>query len=244
MTRRALLIEASRIKNLADLPGAREDVASYRDFLKSDFGGAWEDPEIHVLSNPSKKLLTEWLELAGKADYSFVTFSGHGEHVVGKKINETRVCINDTEEFPVYSLNTGSPRCLVVADACRKVTRVSMEKSARSIMASLMEAEEALRPNRQRCRRLFDLTLTQSERGAIFMYSCDLDEAASDTDSFSRFLVAVGEGWAERRSAGVLLADGAFKVAAKETTARNKQQHPQMDAGRRIAYFPFAVLAY
>jgi hypothetical protein len=244
MSRFAVLIEASKLTNHEDLPGARQDVEAYKAFLTSDFGGAWQDQEIHVLSHPSKTLLMEWIEIAGRFDYSFVAFSGHGHHVVGKRIDETRVCINDSEEVPVYDLNTGSGRCLVAADSCRKVTRLLQAKSAGEFRMSLQEAEETLRPNRERCRQLFDASVLQAEKGAIYMYSCDLDEAASDSYSFSRALVEAGEAWAEKRKSGILWSNEAFHVAAAATSQRNKQQHPKMDAGRRTVHFPFAVLAY
>jgi hypothetical protein len=244
MSRIALLIEASKSKKHGDLPGAVEDVASYASFLASDFGGAWKDDEIRVLNNPSKDLVNAWLKVAKNADYAFITFSGHGYHAVGKGINETRLLINDDQEMAVSELNPGNPRVLIIPDACRKVTPVTMEKSARSIQASLTEAARFLKPNRQRCRELFDKGITNAELGSIYMYSCDLNEAAGDTNSFSRMLVGVGEAWAERRDAGTLASNYAFAGAAEATTKKNPQQHPKMDAGRRINHFPFAVLAY
>ena len=51
MTRQAILIEASRIKNHDDLPGAGADVAKFKIFLESAIGGAWKDSEIAILSH-------------------------------------------------------------------------------------------------------------------------------------------------------------------------------------------------
>jgi hypothetical protein len=244
MSRFALLIEASKIKDNKDLPGAREDVESYKAYLASDFGGAWEDNEITVLRHPSKELLMRWVRFAERFDYSFITFSGHGHHVIGKKIDETRVCINDTEEVAVFDLNSGSGRCLVVADACRKVTQLLVEKYARDFQLSLNEAEKSLRPNRRRCRELFDSSVTQAERGTVYMYSCDLNESAGDVYSFSRFLVEAGEEWANNARSGVLRCSDVFLAAASATKAKNKQQNAKMDSGRRMTHFPFAVLAF
>lgn len=244
MDRRALLIEASKIKDHDDLPGARTDVASYARFLKSDFGGAWEDSEITILSHPAKSNLERYIKLAKFYDYSFVTFSGHGHHVKGKTVDETRLCINDREEISVYDLNSQGSYSLVVADACRKVTYIDAEKQARAFEMALSEAEARLRPNRARCRELFYKTLSAAEKGPIYFYSCDLNEAASDVPSFSSKLVEAGEGWAENKKEGVLPSNLAFRAAAEAITSRNAQQNPQSNAGRRSIHFPFAVLAY
>ena len=244
MDRRAILIESSTIKGHDDLPGARTDVESYERFLKSDFGGAWEGSEIIIMRKPSKELLQQSVKLSKHYDYSFVTFSGHGHHVIGKDVNETRLCINDTEEISVYELNSQGPYSLVVADACRKVSYLDARMHARAFELALKEAEDKIRPNRARCRALFDKTLGSAERGPIYFYSCNLNEAASDVPSFSSKLVEAGETWAEARREGVLPSNDAFRAAATAITKNNAQQNPQMNAGRRTTHFPFAVLAY
>jgi hypothetical protein len=244
MDRRALLIESSKLKGHDDLPGARTDVVSYARFLKSDFGGAWEDSEITVLSHPRRADLERYKKLAKYYDYSLVTFSGHGHHVKGKQIDETRLCINNDEEISVYDLNSQGSYSLVIADACRKVTYVDAEKQARAFEMALNEAEARLRPNRARCRDLFYKVLGAAEKGPIYFYSCNLDEAASDVPSFSSKLVEAGEAWAENKKEGVLASNDAFRAAATAITGRNAQQNPQSNAGRRSNHFPFAVLAY
>jgi Caspase domain len=243
MNRSAILIEASKIKNHADLPGAREDVESYKAYLKSDFGGAWEENEIITLSHPSKTDLTRWVKYSSMHDFSFITFSGHGYHAIGKKIDETRLCINDSEEFVVTDLNPGNPRVFIISDACRKVTDVTMEKYAGRFAMTLNEAQKRLKSNRQNCRAIYDYAVSSAEKGAIYLYSCDLDESASDSNSFSRMLVGIGEAWGERNAPGIFPSDQAFSQAAAATTRKNPQQHPKMDAGRRLTHLPFAVFA-
>lgn len=252
MSRKAILIEASRIKNHDDLPGARVDVDNFKTFLESAIGGAWESNEIQILSHPSKSTLNAALKLASISDYTFVTFSGHGEHVKGKGIDETRLCINDYEEVAAYDLNPGSKWSLVIADACRKVRYIEAEERAQAFQRSLEGKMAKLRPNRQRCRHLFDMSISAADRGPIYFYSCDLNEGAQESATqggyFSRALVDVAEAWSDEvpahRTPAVLRSNQAFTAAANVTTNKNRQQHPQSEAGRRQVHFPFSVLAY
>lgn len=247
MSRRAILIEASKIKDHGDLPGARADVANYKAFLESAIGGAWNDNEITVLSHPARKSLLEWIAYARSQDYAFVTFSGHGHHVRGKDIDETRLCINDSEEVAVHDLNPGNPRSLIVTDSCRGLTILEAEEYSRSFQLSLNAKMAALRPDRARCRALFDASLEQAERGPIFMYSCDLNEAAGESNRggyFSRAMLDVAEAWADQKERGTLRSNNAFAGAAQVTTRKNPQQHPVSEAGRRNVHFPFSVFSY
>jgi hypothetical protein len=244
MTRKAILIEASNIKGQVDLPGAREDVLGYETFLLSEFGGAWEKTEIEIIRHPTKSYLSRVISAASNIDYVFITFSGHGHHVNGLGICETRLCINDTEDIAVSSLNPGNARVTIVADSCRELTVLAMEKSAAAIGSSLNEARTKLRPNKQRCRDLFDKQVADAGKGVVTIYSCDLEETAADQNSFSRALVNVGDTWARRNVAGFLLLDSAFRTAVADITRKYPQQNPKMDAVRRLKYFPFAVLAF
>src|SRR5690348_13626615 len=119
MKRRAILIEASRIKGHPDLPGARADIANYRDWLLSNAGGAWEESEIIPLSNPSLERLRLERVRASDANYAFVVFTGHGGHVG----NTTRVQLNDTDSIDAQSLAAACLKCTVVVDSCRSVEK-------------------------------------------------------------------------------------------------------------------------
>lgn len=243
MSRRAIIVEASKIKGCTELPGARADAARYFEFLRSEAGGAWQFDEIVMLSHPTKRALEAEITKAAAVDYSFIAFSGHGHHVRGQDIDETRVCINDTEEMAVNSLNPGNPRSIIIADACRNVTVQEPIRFAED----LREMAKAAHLNRDRCRRLFDEAVARAERGVIVMYSCDLNESAGESNRggyFSRALTEYAMGWedAQQREA-LLTTDSAFESAAVLTTKRQAQQHPQYQPGRRKVHFPFAVHA-
>lgn len=245
MSRLAILIEASRLKGHADLPGARSDVVNYTQFLTSPYGGAWKTSEIHQLSHPSHAMLAKVLTVASQVDFAIVTFSGHGHHVKGSDLDETRVCINDNEEVPVHTLYPGNPRALIISDACRNVTVLEEQKKA--FQFSLAERKAQVRPDSVHCRDLYDTLVARAEKGPSFLYSCDLNESAQETASggyFTRFHIEGSMEWAtQQRTSASLHVNDSFEMAARATTARNPQQHPKQQLGRRMKYFPFAVFA-
>jgi hypothetical protein len=52
MNRRAILIEAAKIKGCDYIPGAEKDVENYKEYLTSKVGGFWYNNEIVVLRKP------------------------------------------------------------------------------------------------------------------------------------------------------------------------------------------------
>jgi hypothetical protein len=48
VSRKAILIESSKLKDHPDLPGARADVDNFSQFLQSEIGGSWYEWEIPV----------------------------------------------------------------------------------------------------------------------------------------------------------------------------------------------------
>jgi len=132
-TRRALLVASPDAHDL--LPGARQDVSNYEDFLRSTEGGAWEHGEITKLFNPTKKNLFDAVSALSGYDYVFITFSGHGTHHVGKDLSESSVELNKYESCYVYEINPRNKRHLVVVDSCRAVVSITEELIKRSLTA-------------------------------------------------------------------------------------------------------------
>lgn len=245
MKRKAFLIESSRLQSHPDLPGARVDVLNWKNFLLSDEGGAWEEKEIVTLSNPTRIMLQGLLALEASTDYVFITFSGHGFHIKGKDLDESMICLNTTENVAVSAVNPGNPRCMLIIDACRQLVQedVLIEMSAANLI--LLSAAS---PNRVAYRNIFDIAVTQAERGVIRLFSCDIDEAANESPHSGGFytnaLVECCRYWHDNIAANKKLyypAWDAHQSAAIHTTLRNAQQHPQYSGGRRNKYFPLVV---
>lgn len=239
MDRRAILIEASEVPGQSILKGAKLDPKIFEDFLISKAGGNWYSTEITILRNPTVAEVKSKIAAARIADYSFVSFSGHGYHAKGKSVDETRIMLKNGE-LSAFELNTGSDRVTVVVDACRNVHLLQ-----RSITANLQLS--AIASDMPSTRSLFDQEVQKCERGAIFMYSCDLNEAATEYSNgglFTNSLVDFAETWSLKQSGSggkVLSTKDAFAGASIVTTKKMPQQNPQYEPGRRLGHFPFSV---
>lgn len=250
MKRKAVLIEAAELKGHNDLPGARRDVVNYRQYLSSAFGGAWdESTEIDTFTKPGKKFLLEYIRYLSTYDYTIITFSGHGHHVTGRGLDESRICLNDTEELAVRDLYPNNPKSLIIADSCREVT-VLEEEERKSVLETLASKTAARHPNRANCRALFEEAIELAPPGPLYMYSCNIGEVAAESNTrggyFSRALIDVANEWSDRQSRpAALRTDEAFALACKLTTASNSGQHPQYEGStRRNTHFPHAVFAW
>ncbi|WP_419470012.1 hypothetical protein [Candidatus Kuenenia sp.] len=87
ISRQAILIGSPSVK--PELPGVTTDMGNIKQFLLSNKGGAWRADEIVTLSDPSSAAVDAQIESARYKDYVFISCSGHGEHRVGKGLDET-----------------------------------------------------------------------------------------------------------------------------------------------------------
>ena len=198
MTRYALLIEASRLKDHPDLPGARADVRLLRNWMMSPCGGAWSDDEIVILIHPAAETVRKRLARAKNCDYAFVSFSGHGHHVVGNGFNQTRVCLNDDEEIKAAALNPKNPRSTVLIDSCRGLTVFVPQQLLESYVKKALRL--SLNSERESARAKFDRLVRLSEAGVIYLYSCSVDQSAAEDENgqgglFTLGLVRSGQNW-------------------------------------------------
>lgn len=240
MKRIAFLIESSEVPGEDVLKGAQEDVKAYKDWLYSKPGGDWNNGEMNILNTPRISEVKRAIQAAGKIDYAFVAFSGHGCH--SKELDLTKLSMRDGT-MSVRELVPDTDRCSMVVDACRHVMR---EIFTKSFQFSLNEARAYAKFAEARdYRQEFEDAVANAEKGTIFLYGCDLDESAGESETggyFSRYLVEGGLAYARNRGWDRLYSTrSAFQFAAEATTGRNKQQHPKYEPGRRLVHFPFGV---
>ncbi len=239
MKRFALIVEASEVPGEDKLPGAAADALNYYEWLYSKSGGDWFGSEIVVLHTPTVAQVKKAVSDAGKVDYAFVAFSGHGFH--HGELDETQVCLRGGF-MSARRLMPNADRCAVVVDACRHVLGEEVRESIK-LSATINKAF----PYADRdYRKDFENEMSRAEKGSVFLFSCDLDEAAGEGNRggyFSRSLYRIGVNFRNSNTKGTnwLPMDKAFRRAAEMTRTRNPQQNPRFQTGSRSKHFPFAV---
>lgn len=258
MKRKAILIESSKVKDHHDLPGARVDVANWRNFLKSDLGGAWEDAEIVILSHPTSTDVHNELSTDGY-DYTFVAYSGHG--------HDGAVFLNDhwvnQGGYATSNLRPKTKKGTLIIDSCRGVQPDNFSKTAclhaghavareafygRSVtFASANELNERIILNRAgvapTSRQKWEKSLGSSLQGIVEMLACSKGQAADEDPTaggyYTSLLLQSADFWTMNRSAvDIHTTKDAHDYAASKLPP---QQTPQY--GPSWITFPFAVRA-
>jgi len=244
MKRYAVLIESSKLCG-GGIPGAARDVVLLHDFLISNFGGAWEENEIITLHNPTENQLELVVDAISDAEYAFVSYSGHGSHSLD--LDETKICVSTGYGrsdcvFPVSKLRPSCLRSTLSIDCCRNVEEEGIYESALSMLAMDSLRKEAT--SRIEYRKLFNSGVYEAETGCIRMYSCNIGESADESPSggfFTRGLVETAAWRIQKGKDLILDMHQAFDDAYDYVQRKNPAQHPQLYAGRRKRFFPWAV---
>lgn len=231
------------------LPGVDVDLANYRRYLMSPLGGAWAQEEIVVLQSPSANHLKEQLSELRKADYAFVTFSGHGGY--NNVTQSTHIELGPNQLFDSRQMLIGAPRQTVVLDCCRERYTPDLLKYLVE-RASLESYTEGL--DRKRCREMFDAYLKKCLPAVIILNACDINETAGDDPTrggiYSSSLIESAKVFCKEtsltniREVAILdVPDAHCRAAAKVQNERDGRQNPTISQPRVSTYFPFAVVA-
>jgi len=177
-------------------------------------------------------------------DYAFVSFSGHGEHVAGGQLSETRVCLTSTEDCPVDAINPRNRRHFAVVDTCRTLVVIQDLVEVQSRMCALANAKTFM--SRAAVRAKFDEAVQAAEEGRVVVYSCKINQSAGDPPGLGGIFTSALIGEAGRMAIAatpgqVLSIPEVFAAAAAVTTRKNYPQQPELDEGRRRRSFPFAI---
>ena len=241
ISRQAILIGAPSVKPA--LPGVTKDVNEIKNFLKSQKGGVWREDEIIILLDKPRDAVIKCVESAKLKDYVFITCSGHGEHQIGKNIDETVMCLNEHETISINSINPQNKRHLVIVDVCRTIVKIQ-ESSEVLSKASVMDS--AIRKNDVDYRKRFDDAVMASSEGRIVAYSCDINQTAGDDGTggyFTQELLKSPKYISQQSvSNGIVDISKAFDIAKAATYKKNAPQSPIFNAGRRRDFFPFAII--
>ena len=259
MKRKAILIEASNVTGLNDLPGARVDVANWKNFLTSDLGGAWEDSEIITLKKPDSSTVTQYLNVDADC-YCFVAFSGHG--------SDGSVVLNDywvNSGYPIASLKPKGNKGTLIIDSCRgqaEAMRYSFIKAAfaneaghavalnahrgRSVQfASAKELSERLLLNRAgmviKPRQKWEEAVKNSSVGTVEMLACSRGQAAGEDPQaggyYTSLLMQSADLWQiSGTTATIYSTKEAHDYAASKLPSQQTPEYKPLSLA-----FPFAV---
>lgn len=244
MIRRAIVIGVGAAKNEAPLPGTYQDIEELQRYLTSIAGGAWESSEIRALRDPTRPAVLDAKRWLAGADFSFVSFSGHGcerglQHSSGLRYSMTCMVCADGQEVQRAELTPNDGKSVVLLDCCRVLQPISSKTAG--VGAITLDSRQ--RPiDRQLARQLFERAVSAAQLGPELLYGCQFDGTASDLPSFTSSLVASARGWSER-SSGILDLSAAFQLAAKVHEQVSPGRKPTIDLGRSSFSrpVPFAV---
>lgn len=242
ISRQAILIGAPSVK--PKLPGVTVDINDIKRFLLSKKGGDWSASEIVILSDPSSAAVYAQIESARYKDYVFITCSGHGEHRVGKGLDETVMYVKENETVSIDRINPKNKRHLVIVDVCRNLVKIEKMEEARAAMEAFMESAAKSFID---YRKIFDDAVMANPEGRIVAYSCDLNQSAGDDGCggvFTQELLAAPKYFSSTNNnqCGIVDISQAFDQAKKMTYEKNAPQSPVFNAGRRMDFYPFAIV--
>ena len=178
VTRRAILIGSPGVGSNY-LHGVKEDLNHLEDFLLSRKGGSFYRNEVVKLYDPSYNDLAKLVN-SSISDYLFIYFSGHGftDSNGFRKIALSGYNLQDTQ------LLNGSPRQIVIIDACRNYL-----PSIGSIPESSSEFSNY--GGSQEERQLFDRYIKNSPHGQMIIHATQKGKFSYDTNYGGVFTNAI-----------------------------------------------------
>lgn len=226
------------------LPGVSKDLVNFTEYLKSDFGGAWEDNEIIIGKDWTIQSLEREItfQKAIRVDYFLIIFSGHGYAI---KDRDTYFELANDEDLALGTLKRWLQfkKSLIIADSCRKYIEILEKAYARE---SLRFYSKANSPFRQRYREIYDQELQRLEMfHSTVVLSTDLNECADDTDEgglYSKTLIETARSIAGYGSSGIYSIRNMHDIAAEKVAIlKGYKQNPQIYSTSEIMTPPFGV---
>lgn len=243
MERLAILIQAP-LSGSDYRSGVCLDIVRWKNFLTSLPGGAWNEDEIIVLTNPSKKELSVPIIKAKYSDFALIAFSGHGFIQKDDFLDdvETFLYLNDSRNrsestISEYEMNPGTPRCILSFDCCRDFEKGPVFESIKDEAYSRVYGA-----GREYYRKEFERQVLRCEKGCTRLYSASLTEEANDKPSFTQILISFAERWSKINPHKSLnIRDAIFETADIMNKRYHISQTPEYNGGRRLNHFPFII---
>lgn len=172
------------IGNTNDGTGSSIDVKKYKNFLMTDYGGAWENSEIYPCLDISREKALKCISAfrSQKPDYFLFIFSGHGGFERNSQDTVMELGIGGEELYESEILGIGKWQ-LNILDCCRCYENDGLEKQGQKLV------NESIRDNKNRLisRLLYDSQIQASCPFTQSLYACSIGEKAMGSLSYGGF---------------------------------------------------------
>ena len=252
MKRFALILEASRATGQDAIDGCKRDAERWEAWLKSKFGGAWNDDEVQVVNNPYPFELRSAMPSVHAADFAIVAFSGHGRIVqdpFGRR--KQMITIGDGTEIEFTSLTPRAPKKVTSCDACREIHFAPPPVTRTKSAATFNLESYSEQYSRAAYRMAYENLIESTDAGEYTMYSCSPNEYAGDDvlngGYFTDSLLTAAARWSMgASSSSALWINDGFREASASVTAmaraKGLSQNPIASSSVRSAGgYPFAI---
>lgn len=165
--------------------GARKDIDDYRNFFRSDEGGAWEENEILTFYSTDKEPLTKTFLLGtilecqkNGTEYFLIVFCGHGGATSKGEsffeLSPDEICELGTLKAILYPF-----KYTLIADSCRSIELLKEGGRMPAIHTFSQVVSDS--PYRKLCRDCYNRIIAESSSSAYTIcYAAALDETAQD----------------------------------------------------------------
>lgn len=232
------------------LPGVRQDIDRYREFFKSDFGGAWEESEIESTNyNWTREGLRNKLLLLrmNGLDYALIVFAGHG---FAERNGNIYFELSPNQEVSLTEIESWLPyqKMLMIADSCQGYIEESLSRSLTESIRTFSSGGQFI-DSRDTKRRRYNSRINQMvDKTKVFVSAVSVGECAEDTSKgglYSRTLMDTAELIIDRFDGSRkdwLICD-IHSFAAEEVEKKsNNCQHPRLIIAGGDIYPPFLIL--
>jgi Caspase domain len=233
--RKAILI-GSQTPAAKKIPGVYKDLESFKRFLIAPSGGAWNEREIIIRTDPSLVEL-EKLFSGFVADYLLIYFSGHGF----TRLDGARMLCFQEGDFADQQLIecNPSPRKLMLVDACR-----TRERPGR-IGAIWPEEKWDYATGYSEARAIFDQYISDSAFGWTIVHATEFDHPAIENENGGYFTQAILDVMMTFQSSGQHAVVGIDHVVKEAALKLQKNTIPQNPCIYRSGYLsvPFGLVS-
>ena len=219
--------------NTDGLKGVKKDIRRFREFLKSDVGGAWEPWEIDGGCDLALDVVRRKIGdiRRGGYDYVIVYFSGHGG-----MIRTTKLCLNSDEESIDEEEFTGlADRQFSIFDCCR----ASPDAATNSKEATFDAANEAsMLDYRNLYRAHYERLIEAASPQEVRLYACQKYKKAYDTSKGGMYTQQLIDDAIEQSKYGNAYVKDVHRAAASVvrcfSMAKGEYQEPDIDVVSRV----------